>query len=473
VTLRSVDKLVDCDDPYGILAGMLTKEVLAKYDHNGVPPHELRLKVGDIVLVLVTMSKADKITKNTRVLILKITQRSVRAQTLTDPVKTFLFPRINFKFKLPYGNSFRLLRRQFPLRLAYAISINKAQGMEGDKIVIDARVSPFMMGHTYVATTRVTSFKNISILNNPEQIVDNAPTIVNVVYPELLTDHDKLVNPPVFTYDISSHSDKFQEQHKLCEAHIFNKLKFKANTPMEQAKILIVSIPYIKRQALYKMALMSTAGSNQEENQERVATLPTASNIINETLISSRPDHDPMTYYVVAAEPAVTINSPMCLRREQLERHMNLNQFTIQDVPTDGACFFHALLLEMQCLHYADIDVYTALSLRHETCDFLKQNTRLCCPVECPYLDLVVDPENYTSFDDFIAVMRLPSSYAEHVVIQAAHLRFQINFFIVHDLREQCTAITNDSYTHTVNLGNFENYHFVRAKPLITNTAYV
>lgn len=72
VTLRSVDKLADCDDPYDILAGMLTKEVLAKYDHNGVPPHELNLKVGDIALVLITMSKADKITKNTRVLILKI-----------------------------------------------------------------------------------------------------------------------------------------------------------------------------------------------------------------------------------------------------------------------------------------------------------------------------------------------------------------------------------------------------------------
>jgi hypothetical protein len=38
--------------------------------------------------------------------------------------------------------------------------------MEGDKIVVDARVSPFiMMGHAYVAATRVTSFKNIAILN--------------------------------------------------------------------------------------------------------------------------------------------------------------------------------------------------------------------------------------------------------------------------------------------------------------------
>jgi hypothetical protein len=186
ITLHSVDKLTDCDDPYGILAGMLTKEVLAKYNHNGSPPHALHLTVGDIALVLVTMSKADKITKNTRVLILKITKLSVRVETLSEPVTSFTFPRINFKFKLPYGNSFRLLRRQFPLRLAYAISINKAQGMEGDQIVVNGRVSPFMMGHTYVALTRVTSFKNIAILNTPDQVLDNAPTIVNVVYPELL-----------------------------------------------------------------------------------------------------------------------------------------------------------------------------------------------------------------------------------------------------------------------------------------------
>ena len=64
--------------------------------------------VSAIQILLVTISKADKITKNTRVLILKITQRSIRAQTLIDPVTSFLFPKIKFKFKLPYGNSFRL-----------------------------------------------------------------------------------------------------------------------------------------------------------------------------------------------------------------------------------------------------------------------------------------------------------------------------------------------------------------------------
>jgi ABC-type bacteriocin/lantibiotic exporter with double-glycine peptidase domain len=50
--------------------------------------------------------------------------------------------------------------------------------MEGDQIVIDARVSLFMMGHTYVATTRVRSLKNIAILHNVDQIVYDALTIL-------------------------------------------------------------------------------------------------------------------------------------------------------------------------------------------------------------------------------------------------------------------------------------------------------
>lgn len=221
------------------------------------PPHELHLKVGDIALVLVTMSKTDKITKNTRVLILHITQRTVRVQTLTEEAKSFSFPRINFKFKLPYGNSFRLLRRQFPLRLAYAISINKAQGMEADRIVVDARVSPFMMGHTYVALTRVTSYKNIAILNTPEQNLDRAPTIVNVVYPELPTEQDRIINPPRFQYDIALRSDEEHnaQQFKLCDAHVFDRLKFKANSPTEQAKQLVVSIPLNKRKEIYRAAM--------------------------------------------------------------------------------------------------------------------------------------------------------------------------------------------------------------------------
>ena len=71
--------------------------------------------------------------------------------------------------------------------------------------------------------------------------------------------------------------------------------------------------------------------------------------------------------------------------------------------------------------------------------------------------------------------MREPESYAEHVLIQAAHTCFEVNIVIIHDTQEELTSMYNDSYSTTVTLGNLENYHFVRAKPIIgaPNTAYV
>ena len=123
--------------------------------------------------------------------------------------------------------------------------------MEAERIVVDARVSPFMMGHTYVALTRVTAYKDIAILNTVEQVLDGSPTIVNVVYPELLTDEDKIVHPPSYDYDMTNHSENIRLQHKLCEARVFNKLKFNTNSPSEQAKRLVASsIPLSKRKEL-------------------------------------------------------------------------------------------------------------------------------------------------------------------------------------------------------------------------------
>jgi hypothetical protein len=424
------------------------------------------------------MSKADKMTKNTRVLILKITQRTVRVQTLSEPVKSFSFPRINFKFRLPYGNSFRLLRRQFPLRLAYAISINKAQGMEGEKMVIDGRVSPFMMGHAYVAATRVTSFKNIAILNTEEQVLDNAPTLVNVVYPELLTEHDRIINPPLYQYDISTHSFEIQERFKLCEAHVFNKLKFKQNTPSEQAIRLVVSMPLTKRKDLYKLAMGTTHSDCDHYINPRTNMESPLHNVCEPSSphfnVLRRPTTDTPSSNIIAMEPRLSVTSPMSARRDQLEYHLNLKRFTIEDVPADGSCFFHALLLELKFHNYPNANNFTAQALRQQTCDFLQDNTALCFPdVDFSYLQLAVNPEQYPSFEDFIIFMRRSTSYAEYMVIHAAHICLEINIVVIHDIQEETTVFTNETYRTTVSLGNFENMHFVRAKPLITNTTYV
>jgi len=128
VELASHDELAESDDPHNILRNMLSDDVLNNYNKNGVPPHILKLKINDTCIVLRNLNKKEGLTNNTRVRILHVTRKCIRVQTLGEGSKTFSIPRIRFKFRLPFGRSFELLRTQFPLRLAYCMSINKSQG---------------------------------------------------------------------------------------------------------------------------------------------------------------------------------------------------------------------------------------------------------------------------------------------------------------------------------------------------------
>jgi len=128
VSLASHDVLAESDDPHNILRSMLTDDVLNNYNNNGVPPHILSLKVNDTCILLRNLNKKEGLTNNTRVRILHVTTKCIRVQTLGENRTTFSIPRIRFKFRLPFGRSFELLRTQFPLRLAYCISINRSQG---------------------------------------------------------------------------------------------------------------------------------------------------------------------------------------------------------------------------------------------------------------------------------------------------------------------------------------------------------
>jgi len=128
VSLASFDELTESDDPHNILRSMLTDEVLNNFNNNGVPPHTLNLKLNDTCIVLRNLNKKEGLTNNTRVRIIAITRKCIRVQTFGENKRSFSIPRIRFKFRLPFGRSFELLRTQFPLRLAYSISINKSQG---------------------------------------------------------------------------------------------------------------------------------------------------------------------------------------------------------------------------------------------------------------------------------------------------------------------------------------------------------
>jgi ATP-dependent DNA helicase PIF1 len=75
-------------------------------------------------------------------------------------------------------------RKQFPVRLCFAMTINKSQGQSFHTVGVDLRTPVFTHGQFYVAVSRTSSVEGLSILL-PEN--SNSKTL-NVSYPEVLAD---------------------------------------------------------------------------------------------------------------------------------------------------------------------------------------------------------------------------------------------------------------------------------------------
>ena len=89
---------------------------------------------------------------------------------------------------IPTGStevSFQFKRRQFPVRLAFALSINKSQGQSVRHVGLYLRFPVFAHGQLYIALSHATSPQNIKILL-PEGTVESVTT--NIVYKEILID---------------------------------------------------------------------------------------------------------------------------------------------------------------------------------------------------------------------------------------------------------------------------------------------
>jgi len=157
---------------------------------SGVPPHELRLKVGAIVILLRNINIHKRQVNGARLIVHSLHQHFITCKML-NPVSDkdsdvyvslsrFVFD--NDDHKLP----FTLIRKQIPVRLAYAMTINKSQGQTFDMIGLWLHREVFAHGQLYVALSRVRSESGIKIALTREDLTKPAIT-QNIVYKSLLT----------------------------------------------------------------------------------------------------------------------------------------------------------------------------------------------------------------------------------------------------------------------------------------------
>uniref|UniRef100_A0A7N0TYR9 ATP-dependent DNA helicase n=1 Tax=Kalanchoe fedtschenkoi TaxID=63787 RepID=A0A7N0TYR9_KALFE len=158
---------------------------LNRLDVNGWPPHKLLLKVGTPIMLLRNLDPANGLCNGTCLIVRRCSARVIEVEVLVgDHAGHVCFiPRIAL-ISEQSGLSFAVRRKQFPVRLAYAMTINKSQGQTLHRIGICLARGVFSHGQLYVAFSRATTPQNVSVLLEDESA--ERRLMHNVVYDEAL-----------------------------------------------------------------------------------------------------------------------------------------------------------------------------------------------------------------------------------------------------------------------------------------------
>uniref|UniRef100_A0A914GSI1 ATP-dependent DNA helicase n=1 Tax=Globodera rostochiensis TaxID=31243 RepID=A0A914GSI1_GLORO len=174
-------------------------ENLSRLTPPGIPEHNLRVKVGAVMMIITNISLEEGLCNGTRVQIMELFTHIIRCRILTGThrgnthdlhVARFLFggdPRA------PHEGLLRCERIQFPLRPGSVMTINKAQGQTLTHVgILLDRSQCFAHGQLYVALSRVRQAENIKVCTKrPDRLVKN------IVMTDLLdpVDHESPTAP--------------------------------------------------------------------------------------------------------------------------------------------------------------------------------------------------------------------------------------------------------------------------------------
>ncbi|KAL7242026.1 hypothetical protein ACSBR1_014581 [Camellia fascicularis] len=158
-------------------------EYLHSLDSPRLPTFKLELKVGCPIILLRNIAPKDGLCNDTRMMVTRCDTRIIEAQILTGEKfgNLAFIPKISltpFSSKMP----FQMIRRQFLVRLTYALTINKSQRQSVKFVRVDLHIPMFSHVQLYVALSRCTSFDRISVFL-PKDSLDSA---TNIIYPEVL-----------------------------------------------------------------------------------------------------------------------------------------------------------------------------------------------------------------------------------------------------------------------------------------------
>lgn len=188
-------------------------ENLNQINTGSLPLHLLRLKKGAVVILLRNLSVAHGLCNGTRMVVDEMTDNIIWCRRLKPDgaleEERVAIARFNFDYDDSHDDrtGLKFNRVQFPLKLASALTINKAQGQTiAGKLGIDLNQDVFSPGMLYVALSRTTDGNNVTIRTNPP-IQGQRPTMKNIVWDFDNPDRSSRPEPPPVQFEQADLTD--------------------------------------------------------------------------------------------------------------------------------------------------------------------------------------------------------------------------------------------------------------------------
>lgn len=140
---------------------LLVTKMTCLFFSSGIPPHNFCLKICSSIMLLRNLN-ASRLCNGTGLCVKTLMPHVIEATIMTGCTKgeDVFIPRIPL---LPSDIPFEFKRLQFPVRLAFAMSINKSQGQSLKVVDVNLETPCFSHGQLYVACSRVETAKNFYV----------------------------------------------------------------------------------------------------------------------------------------------------------------------------------------------------------------------------------------------------------------------------------------------------------------------